>query len=984
MKKPNETKSLLNQALGLNSQERTVLLEQIDDTDLKRQVETLLADEAQQAAFFQQHGATTPHSQAIEPGSLINRIRIIKLLGQGGMGSVYLGFDEKLERQVAVKSIRPEHLKNQATQQRFVREAQIMSKINHPSICQLYDYLETADGDFLVLEYIKGQPLYQVALTDQQKLEALADLAAALAVAHEHGIVHRDLKPDNIMITDQGQLKVLDFGIAQSLSKPQISTTGETKTTNPSLTQQGSLVGTIRYMSPEQAQGKTIQTASDLYALGIIAQEVFSHQPAYQVMETDQLLTDVQNGKRAEAHGLPEPARQLIKDLTQLDPADRPTALAAEDRFKALLNAPKLKQKKIIKFCIITAGLLLLLVVAWQWQQFEQQQTSTKKINNYETQINDLVKQAEQIYVLPMHPVDEEISLIMAQGELLYGEIEFDDQLTEVDKRRLQGIIVLKGELYEEAIPLLMAGQAENHLLAYAWINLYIEKASAYADQHGFEQTMNDTEFKNTYLNPTLKYIELAHADAGQVIPLFQAFKLSQTESLEAGLAAINQLLDDEHWNKEAVNLKALILSASMSFAREKGDWDEANAYALMSIESYQLSAQMARSYPSTYSSLCLTHLGLMADGIQRSGERVMDFTQQGIVACKNALKIQPSNQFPMKLLARIYMMKAQWETNQGINANDSLAQAKHWNQQSSSLEDLFINSWTQGLILAFEAKQHMLYGERAQPVIDASLQVFNNMLKIDTEYRPYVVSDLLFVLTLQAQELIRQDQDPTAVFQRAQFLYDEVLLTPDLMVSEQWGLINNMAQVYLLELKAQFDHGQNILPLGKKLIAFLSPTENMLKNDPNQLLNLADTHLLVADYLRQQQQGIAEHLSLAADYIDQALAINPTSYSILLSQASLMTLQSYFSDQDYSQANEVFAQAIALNPNNPYSQHSWAKSLFIQAQNNPSATQQIASIKLANEIINLALAVDEFNHTFINTRVEIQELAGSLGVKLN
>ena len=167
------------------------MLEQITDQDIRSQVETLLLNDTQREQFMQQSASDT-----LQPGTVINRIRIEKLLGQGGMGSVYLGFDEKLERQVAIKSIRPEHLKNPATQQRFEREAQILSKINHPSICQLYDYLETDGGDFLVLEYIQGKPLYQVPLSETQKLSALAELAAALAVAHEHGIVHRDLKPE--------------------------------------------------------------------------------------------------------------------------------------------------------------------------------------------------------------------------------------------------------------------------------------------------------------------------------------------------------------------------------------------------------------------------------------------------------------------------------------------------------------------------------------------------------------------------------------------------------------------------------------------------------------------------------------------------------------------------------------------------------------------------------------------------------------------
>lgn len=988
MKKPQETKELLNQAIGLNTHDRTLLLEQIDDSKLRSQVETLLADDVQLQVFLTQESKAeaTQHSQteAIGPGSLINRIRIIKLLGQGGMGSVYLGFDEKLERQVAVKSIRSEHLKNQSTQQRFVREAQILSKINHPSICQLYDYLETPHGDFLVLEYIKGKPLYQSPLTYEQKLNAMADLAAALSVAHAHGIVHRDLKPDNIMITDEGQLKVLDFGIAQSLTKAKVLTDNSAPEVNIDLTQQGSLVGTIRYMSPEQAQGKNIHTASDMYALGIIAQEVFSHQAAYQVMETEQLLTDVQQGNRVAVTDLPESLEKLIDQLTQLTPEDRPTADATAQQIKAILNAPKLRRKKQISIAIVVAALVLVSVLLWQWQQFGQQQARTKQINQYEIQINDLVKQGEQIYVLPIHPVNEEISLLMKQGEVLYWVIQNDELLTEIDKKRLQGIIVLKGELYEDSIPLLVAGQAESYLLAYAWSNQFIEKASLHTEQQGFQQTLKDQVFRKKYLTPALKYIEQAHAEAGQVIPLFRAFELSQAESLEAGLQAVNQLLAEEHWNKEAVNLKALILSASMSKAREKGDWEQAKMYALMTAEAYQLSTQMARSYPPSYSNLCLTNLRLMADGIQRSGEQVDAFTEQSIAACENALKLQPEYKYPKQLLARIYIMKAQWEISFGLNADDSLRLAKHWNQQAMRLDDLYVHSWIEALILATESKQLMLNGKPAQPVIDQSLVLFDQILTVDSAYRPYVVSDLLFVLAQQSHELIRQNQDAKPVFQRALNLFDESMLVPDLVANEQWELVKSMAQVYSVELQDQFEQEQNILPLGQKLIEFLSPAENRLKNHLHQLTQLANTHLVMAEYLRRQQQPLNKHLDTAADAIHQALSINPNNAGTLISLATLMTLQEYISDQNYTQANQVFKQATTINSNNPYLQNAWARSLLVQAQKSQTTALQKTAIQLAHEKVKQALAVDKLNQTFLTTQTELLEIATSNGVTLN
>lgn len=606
----------------MNSEERTVLLEQINDPTLRSQLETLLADKNQQQDFLQKNTSTqaTDRTDILSPGAKINRIRIEKMLGQGGMGSVYLGFDEKLERQVAVKSIRSEHLQNPATQQRFVREAQIMSKINHPSICQLYDYVETEQGDFLVMEYIEGQPLYKTPLTEPQKLQVLADLASALAVAHEHGVVHRDLKPDNIMITGQGQLKVLDFGIAQSLSQPKEAASTDTKNLDPALTQQGSLVGTIRYMSPEQAQGKTIQTASDMYAFGIIAQEVFSHEAAYQVLETNQLLTDVQQGKRKPVD-LPAPVSQLIEQLTLLQPEERPSAEQTAEQLKAIQNAPKLKRKQLIKFSVAGAVLVLLGVLLWQWLQMGSQAERDLLIKDYEAQIYDLVKQSQQIYVLPIHPVDAEINQLLQQSQVLFGHIENDKRLTTVDKKRLQGIIMLKAEYYGQAISLLEQGEAENKLMAEAWSKLYVEKANEFSEEFGVEQTLKAQALQEEYFQPAMDYIEKTAKETGKLDPLHEAFVLSRTETLEAALEKANEILKAEQWNHAAVELKSMVLSAMMARAREQGAWSLAKTYAEQTVETYELSTQMARSYPVDYSNLCFVNMRLAMDAIQRTGQ---------------------------------------------------------------------------------------------------------------------------------------------------------------------------------------------------------------------------------------------------------------------------------------------------------------------------------------------------------------------------
>lgn len=948
------------------------MLEQINDSTLRSQLETLLADESQQQACLQSSSQKFDHKQTneLEPGTKINRIRIEKLLGQGGMGSVYLGFDEKLERQVAVKSIRSEHLQNPATQQRFVREAQIMSKINHPSICQLYDYVETGQGDFLVMEFIEGQPLYKTPLTEVQKWQVLADLAGALAVAHEHGIVHRDLKPDNIMITNQGQLKVLDFGIAQSLSQPKRAAPGESKNVDPALTQQGSLVGTIRYMSPEQAKGETIQTASDMYAFGIIAQEVFSHEAAYQVLETNQLLADVQQGKRTTSK-LNGPIAQLVNQLTQLQPEDRPTAKQTVEQIKAIQHAPKRKKQQLIKYSVLGAVMVLLAVLLWQWLQLGSQAERDLLIKDYEGQIYDLVKQSEQIYVLPIHPIDAEINQLLQQAQILFGTIENDKRLTEVDKKRLQGIIMLEAEYYGQAIPLLEQGQAENKLMADAWSKLYVEKATEFSEEFGVEQTLKAKALRADYLQPALDYIEKTAIETGKQEPLHEAFVLSQTATLESALEKANEILEAEHWNRDAVELKAMVLSAMMARAREQGAWALAKEYAEQTAETYELSTQMARSYPLDYSNLCSVHMGLAMDAIQRTGQGIESYLESAKSACQNTLKIQPQNIYPMNLLSVIYMLESQWRIDTGQDATNSLSQARAWNQQSSAITETIFNRWNQALILTSEAKLMMMQGNNALHQIEQALSLFEELLKLDDSNKPSIISDVLFVMSHQAHEQVRRGQPHLSTIERAQALFDEAMLKPNLLVSEQRGLVINMAEVLKVDLQLAFEQNSGqVQEKATKLIAFLDPNDNLIKDDPLQLANLANAHYLLARHLHKMQKPKAQHhLTDAQKYINQAQKIHQNNFYVQLAAASIASFQQVLNNQPHDASQDLFATAIDINPKNPYGYHAWAESLWLHAKNQQSPATQKQKTALALEKLEMALNIDPDNPRFILTK---------------
>ena len=221
---------------------------------------------------------------ALAPGTVLGPYEIGAQLGAGGMGEVYRARDRRLDRTVAIKVLSP-HLSNDpGRKQRFEREAKIISSLNHPHICVVHDVGHQDGIDYLVMEYVEGETLAarleRGPLPLAQVLEFGAQIANALDVAHRSGIVHRDLKPGNIMLTSAGT-KLLDFGLAKSSATPLTGSTLTAATAAAPMTEEGTIVGTFQYMSPEQVEGKELDGRSDIFSLGAVLYEMVTGRRAF-------------------------------------------------------------------------------------------------------------------------------------------------------------------------------------------------------------------------------------------------------------------------------------------------------------------------------------------------------------------------------------------------------------------------------------------------------------------------------------------------------------------------------------------------------------------------------------------------------------------------------------------------------------------------------------------------------------------------------
>jgi eukaryotic-like serine/threonine-protein kinase len=263
-------------------------------------------------------------------GQTLGHYRILEKLGGGGMGVVYKAEDTKLGRTLALKVLPPERVADPERKRRFIQEARAASALNHPNIIIIYDINEADGIHYIAMEYVPGKTLERLmarrGLRVNEALKYTVQMATALAKAHAAGIVHRDLKPTNVMVTDDDLVKVLDFGLAK-LTEAAPTGDVETAVTREPATEEGTIVGTVGYMSPEQAEGKPVDARSDIFSFGAVLYEMLTGQRAFQgetkVSTIAAILREEPKPLSQAVEGLPREVERIVKRCLRKDPAHR-------------------------------------------------------------------------------------------------------------------------------------------------------------------------------------------------------------------------------------------------------------------------------------------------------------------------------------------------------------------------------------------------------------------------------------------------------------------------------------------------------------------------------------------------------------------------------------------------------------------------------------------------------------------------------------
>ncbi|HEU4931524.1 MAG TPA: protein kinase [Pyrinomonadaceae bacterium] len=331
-------KEIFEGALGRHGAERESFLEHAcnGDTEVRDEVESLLRSYEVAGSFMEspavaQAADDLAAEEKLTPGQRVKHYQIVNLIGEGGMGEVYLATDTILGRRVALKVLPAFVSKDPERLRRFTQEARAASRLTHPNVCVVHEVGETDDGrPFIAMEYIEGMTLRQRIRSQAMKLGDVLDIAIqiadALTAAHEAGIVHRDIKPENIVIRPEGYVKILDFGLAKLTERHK----GATHTTMSTLlfnSSPGTVIGTAAYMSPEQARGVAIDERTDIWGLGVVLYEMASGRaPFTGETPTDVVVAIVEREQppiSEHAEGTPPELERIVKKALRKDRNER-------------------------------------------------------------------------------------------------------------------------------------------------------------------------------------------------------------------------------------------------------------------------------------------------------------------------------------------------------------------------------------------------------------------------------------------------------------------------------------------------------------------------------------------------------------------------------------------------------------------------------------------------------------------------------------
>ncbi len=810
----------------------------------------------EQTAALRPEAMTMPPPRAASPsrgGSsadrsspLLNwdRYELIRLIGEGGMGRVFLARDPRLKRNVAIKFIRDEQMH---AAQRFFREAQAQARVDHPNICKVYEIGENEGKPYIAMQYIQGVSLRAAArdMTLEQKLLALRQVALAVHEAHLSGLIHRDLKPSNILAerTSQGGYKpyVVDFGLARAH-------------TDQELTQLGAVMGTPCYMPPEQARGELdkLDARADVYSLGAALYEALSGRPPFQGEATVKVLLDALHKdptplRQIDTH-LPKDVETIVQKCMEKEPENRyATAKGLADDLGRYLDGDtiaarpagwwrKLQKKARKNKALFTLSLIAvsILTVSMAWAGYIriQKDERMRLARVFTQQVERVEASALHAKLAPLHDLRPD------RAKLRQRMTVIETQMGQVGRAGKgpgnyalgRGFLALGDyELARDHLETAWRAGYREPEAAFALgraLGILYQKRLAEADRllNPDKRKALKTELAADYREPALRYIKQSLGEnvaSAQYLAGLIAFYEERWEDARLKVGAAHSTLP---WKYDTHKLEGDILCAMAKDAVERGDYQQGRQWFDQALAAYDRAALVGKSDPEVYLARGDLYASMISLGLYGSGQDIGPCLTRGLEESDRALQADPDNVDALRLQAKLHRRLGEWQGSRGQDPTTAFTRLIETAQK----------------LLALDHDDAFAYNELGLAGLRLAIHQRNHSL------------------------------DPRANLLRATHALERsVALEPS------YTGFNRLGSVYSQLANAQRRKGEKAEEAQRAAVRAFEQANAIDPGKLGALINLGDAYLKQANFERDRGSGSAVNYQKALDAFAKALGVN-------------------------------------------------------------------------------------------------------------
>lgn len=972
-------KELVNQEEMTQESTPTLAMVKLTSDDSKATLannyRTLFAPNNTLFAAAKEMDARDTHSNLAthpQPLKTIGRYEIIKLLGEGGMGSVYQAYDVALDRYVALKFI---HSRDPAAKKRLILEGRAQARLDHPGICKVYEVGEEEHQIFVAMQYVQGDTLEKLAkeLTVEQKIKVMADAALALHVAHKEGLIHRDIKPSNIMVekNQDGSLHpcILDFGLVKEVANKGITVTGE-------------ILGTPCYMAPEQAKGRTdnLDRRTDVYALGATLYEIFTDRPPFEGFSPMEVLLQVLKVEPKPMRDLdptiPQDIDTIVLKCLEKEPQRRyDSAKALAEDLNRYLDGTSIQAKPVtwqykmwqkakehkVATISLSAAVLVLLgssgYVGWtSWKSAEQRRLAQQLGQQFGQQVKEIETIMKIATLLPLHNVQKEKLLVEQKMQ------DINKQMEQVGRVGIgpgnyalgQGYLTLKNYI-----------KAREHL-ELALKNGYDTPEAKYAlgqtmgalYQEALEETSQITnadirkarevEIEKEYRTPALEYLtkskELTTVSPIYVEGLIAFYEKKYEEALEKAQKAFKE----NPSLYEAKKLEADIYLAIGDTKKRTGNNDDAKKDYEQAGQAYKVAITIGESAHTVYEGECQRWLRTMEIGLNSAQTDLSKSAyKEALEFCDKALIANPESGEAYQKKSHIYWRWAESEIIRGGTPNEYLDKAIEMAKQAVSYNPLDMYAFYDmgsSYLQKADYFQEKAQDKESLLFLDLAAESYLKAIKINPNFAlPY--NGLGLVYWKKGELEIEQGEDGRAFLDKAiDNCQKSINLTPNFAAYSNAGLV--------AWSKANYEASNKIDPISSYDFAINNLNSGIQLNANNAAIynSLGTIYLDKWLFMVSMGQNASEIVDLAIKNYNKSIELDP-SYSNTYYNLGVIYSKKVFYNLDkqvnylnlLDQARTQFQMAAKLNSEDMdiYLEQSntemLAARLYIEQQKDPT-----------------------------------------------